>query len=52
MNCESLENITIGKTVQVIKDFAFRNCRALTNITLPDSLEKINNYIFSRLYLY
>ena len=45
-NCDSLTNITLPSSLEIIGDYAFYNCDSLMNITLPSNLESIGNYAF------
>lgn len=43
----ALKEVTIGKGITSICDYAFFNCKNLTNVTLPDNVTKIGESAFS-----
>ncbi len=45
-DCTNLKNVTIGKNVQRIPDYAFYDCSGLTSVTIPDSVTFIGNNAF------
>ena len=44
--CSTLKNVTIGKSVTELGDFAFKNCTALTSIIIPKSVTSIGRQAF------
>ena len=48
--CNMLQDVSIGKNVESIGSYAFRNCYSLTSITIPDSVTTIGDYIFQNCY--
>ena len=47
MGCTSLTNLTIGGSVSVIDDDAFRDCTSLTSVTIGSSVTSIGDKAFS-----
>lgn len=45
-NKSTLTSITIGESVTIIDDLAFRNCSGLHNITIPKNVTSIGNQAF------
>ena len=46
--CKNLENVTIGKNVELIGENAFNKCYKLKTIIIPDSVKTISNGAFCR----
>ena len=44
----ALKEVTIGKGITSICDYAFFNCKNLENITIPDNVTSIGDYAFYR----
>ena len=44
----ALKEVTIGKGITSICDYAFFNCKNLENITIPDNVTSIGEYAFYR----
>ena len=45
-NCYDLLNVSFGRNVREIPDYAFRNCAAMINISLPIRLERVGKYAY------
>ena len=48
--CNMLQDVSIGKNVTSIDNFAFRYCYSLASITIPDGVTSIGNFAFSNCY--
>ena len=44
--CNMLQDVSIGKNVTSIGNYAFYNCYSLASITIPDGVTSIGNYAF------
>ena len=48
--CNMLQDVSIGKNVTSIINYAFQNCNSLASITIPDGVTSISNYAFCYCY--
>ena len=48
--CNMLQDVSIGKNVTSIGDYAFYKCYSLESITIPDGFTSIGKYAFSYCY--
>ena len=48
--CNMLQDVSIGKNVTSISNYAFSKCHSLENITIPTGVTSINQYAFSMCY--
>ena len=45
-NCNSMQNATIGNSVEDIKTYAFSECTVLEEIVIPDNVPSMGSYCF------
>lgn len=45
--CNMLQDVSVGKSVTSIGDYAFYYCYSLSSVTIPDSVTSIGSYAFS-----
>ena len=45
-SCSKLKSVVIGKSVETISDYAFKNCKSLEKIVIPDSVKIIKESAF------
>jgi hypothetical protein len=48
--CNMLQDVSIGKNVISISNYAFSKCHSLENITIPTGVTSISNYAFNDCY--
>jgi hypothetical protein len=46
-NCGELESVTIGKRVETIGVFSFRDCSKLTSVIIPDAVTRVKHGAFN-----
>ena len=46
-NCDGLNSVTIGNSVETIVNNAFNNCDGLTSVIIPESVETVGDYAFA-----
>lgn len=44
--CNMLQDVSVGKNVTSISDYAFKNCYSLASITIPTGVTSISSYAF------
>ena len=48
--CNMLKDVSVGKNVTSISDYAFNNCYSLASITIPNGVTSIRDYAFNNCY--
>ena len=48
--CNMLQDVSIGKNVTSIVNYAFNSCYSLASITIPTGVTSIGNYVFQNCY--
>ena len=46
-NCDGLNSVTIGNSVETIGNNAFNNCDGLTSVIIPESVKTVGDYAFA-----